>query len=87
MVENLLKVIHILEDLQQAEQLGMLNMCALQSTKISPDHVRTRSWSEDSKNYCIQDFDVGSRHETCCGKICSMPSATRVEERCAAVDN
>ena len=34
MAENLLKVIHILEGLQQAEHLRMLNMYRLQSTKI-----------------------------------------------------
>ena len=34
MVENLLKVIHILEGLQQAEHLRMLNLYGLQSTKI-----------------------------------------------------
>ena len=28
-------------------------------------NVRTRSWSADSKNYCVWDFDTGSRHETC----------------------
>ena len=35
MAENLLKVIHVLEGLQQAEHLGMLNMYGLQSTKIN----------------------------------------------------
>ena len=34
MVENLLKLVHILEGLQQAEHLRMLNMYGLQSTKI-----------------------------------------------------
>ena len=34
MVENLLKAIHILEGLQQAEHLRMLNVYGLQSTKI-----------------------------------------------------
>ena len=34
MVKNLLKVIHVLEGLQQAEHLRMLNMYRLQSTKI-----------------------------------------------------
>ena len=32
MVENLLKVIHILEGLQQAEHLRVLNIYGLQST-------------------------------------------------------
>ena len=35
MVENLLKVIHILEGLQQAQHLRLLNVYTLQSTKIS----------------------------------------------------
>ena len=35
MVENLLKVIHILEGLQQAEHLRMLKVYGLQSTEIS----------------------------------------------------
>ena len=34
MIENLLEVIHILEGLQQAEHLRMLNVYGLQSTKI-----------------------------------------------------
>ena len=34
MVKNLLKVIHVLEGLQQAEHLRMLNAYGLQSTKI-----------------------------------------------------
>jgi hypothetical protein len=34
MAENPLKVIHVLEGLQQAEHLKMLNVCGLQSTKI-----------------------------------------------------
>jgi hypothetical protein len=34
MAWNLFKVIHVLEGLQQAEHLKMLNMCWLQSTKI-----------------------------------------------------
>ena len=33
-VENLLKVIHVLESLQQAEPLRMLNVYGTQSTKI-----------------------------------------------------
>ena len=45
MVENLLKVIHALEGLQQAEHLRMLNMYGLQSAKISDptDSVRTKA--------------------------------------------
>ena len=41
MVQNLLKVIHVLEGLQQAEHLKIVNMYGLQSTKIS-DSARTR---------------------------------------------
>ena len=43
MVKSLLKVIYVLEGLQQAEHLRMLNMYGLQSTKIGADSVRTRS--------------------------------------------
>jgi hypothetical protein len=35
MAENPLKAIHVLQGLQQAEHSKMLNMCRLQSTKIS----------------------------------------------------
>ena len=34
--------------------------------------VRTRSWSGDSKNDYVQDFDEGSWPEMCPGKICSV---------------
>ena len=34
-IKNLLKVIHLLEGLTQAEHLRMLNVYGLQSTKIS----------------------------------------------------
>ena len=34
MVKNLLKVTHVLEGLQQAEHLRMMNVYGLQSTKI-----------------------------------------------------
>ena len=47
--------------------------------RSSTDSVRTRSWSGDSKNYCVWDFDAGSHHETCHGKICSTAFATRAE--------
>ena len=51
------------------------------------DSVRTRSWSGDSQNYCVQDFDAGSWHEMCHGKIHSMASATRAERTCINVAN
>ena len=47
--------------------------------RLATGSVRTRSWSGDSKNYCVRDFDAGSWQETCRGKICSMASATGVE--------
>ena len=43
------------------------------------DSVRTRSWSGDSKNYCVWYFDKGFWHEMYHGKICSVASATRAE--------
>ena len=60
MVENLLKAIHVLEGLQQAEHLRMLNVYGLHSTKIN-NWQRNRSWYEDPKNYCIQEFDAGMK--------------------------
>ena len=47
--------------------------------RSATDSVRTRSLSGDSKNYCVQNFDAGSWHETCHGKIHSAASATRAE--------
>ena len=44
--------------------------------RSTTDSVRTRSWSGDSKNYCVRDFDTGSWHETCCGKICTRAEGT-----------
>ena len=46
---------------------------------INKDSERTRSRSGDSKHYCVRDFDAGSWHETCHGKIHSVASATRAE--------
>ena len=43
------------------------------------DSVRTRSWSRDCKNYCAQDFDTWSCHETYHGRIHSVALATRAE--------
>ena len=61
MIENLLKVIHILEGPQQTEHLRKLNVYGLQSPKVG---ARTGSWSGDSKSYCFRDFGAGSWHET-----------------------
>ena len=87
MVKNLLIVIHVLEGLQQAEHLRMLNVYRLQSTKLATDSVRIRSWSGDSKNCCIWDFDAGSWHETCHSKVCSRLLLPEQKEHCAAVAN
>ena len=77
MVKNLLKVIHSLEGLQQAEHLRMLMYMGCNQQRS--DSVRTRSWSGDSQTYCVWDFDEGSWHEMCCGKIHSAASAIRAE--------
>ena len=47
--------------------------------------VRIRSWTGDSKSYCVQDFDAGSWHETCSGNIRSATSDARAEgtSRCS----
>ena len=52
--------------------------------RLATDSVRTRSWSEDSKNYYVWDFDSGSWHGTC-DKIRSAAFATRAEgiEHCS----
>ena len=42
------------------------------------DSARTRSWSGDSKTYCVQDIDTASWHETC-GKMHSAAFATTAE--------
>ena len=47
--------------------------------RSATDSMRTRSWSQDSKNYCVRDFDAGSWHETHRSKISSLASATRAE--------
>ena len=52
---------------------------AINKDQQATDSVRTRHRPGNSKNYYVQDFDPGSWHETCHGKICSMSSATRAE--------
>ena len=47
--------------------------------RLATDSVRTRSWSGDSKNHRVWDFDAGSWHEMCRGKIHSIASATGAE--------
>ena len=55
------------------------------STKIRNGQSRTRSSSGDSK-YCVLDFDAGSWHETCCGKIL-QPLLPEQKEHRAAIAN
>ena len=43
------------------------------------DSVRPRVWSGDSNSCCARDFDAGSWHERCCGKIHFLASATTAE--------
>ena len=87
MVESMLKVIHILGGLQQAEHLRVLNVYGLQSRKLGDWHERTRSWSGDSKNCCVWDFDVGSWHETCHGKFVPQLLLPERKEHRAIVAN
>ena len=47
--------------------------------RSATDSVRTSGWSGDSRHYCVWDFDTGSWHEMCCGKIHSVASVTRAE--------
>ena len=58
MVENLLKVIHILAGLQHAENWECLTCMGCNQQRLVPDSARTRSWSGDSKDYCVRDFDA-----------------------------
>ena len=48
--------------------------------RSTTDGVRTRSWSGDSKNYCVRGLDAGSWHEMCHGKICSDLIQTATSE-------
>ena len=45
--------------------------------RLATDSERTRSWSGDSENYCVWDFDAESWHEMFHGKIHSVALATR----------
>ena len=56
MAENLLKVIRVLEDLQQAEHLRSWMCTGCNQQRWATDSVKTRSWSGDPKNYCGPDF-------------------------------
>ena len=87
MAKNLLKVIHILENLQQAEHLRMLNVMVCNQQRLATDSVRTRSWSGDSKNYYAQDFGTGSWHKMCYGKIPSTLQLPEQKEHHAVVAN
>ena len=54
MVENLLKVIHILEGLKQAEHGECWRCTGCYQQRSVTDSARNRSWSGDSKNYCLR---------------------------------
>ena len=87
MVENLLKVIHVLEGLQQAKHLRMLNVCGLQSTKMGdwPRENWQLIWG--FQNYCVPDFDTGCWYAKCHGKIHSVACLPEQKEHRAAVAN
>ena len=57
----------------------MLKVYRLQSGKIGDWLCENRSWSADSKNYCVQDSDAATWHEMCHCKINSPASTTRAE--------
>ena len=76
---GLLKVIHVLEGLQQAEHLSRLKSMDCNQQRSVTHTARTGSWSGDSKNYCVWDFNPRSWHEICCGKTLSTASATEAE--------
>ena len=84
MVESLLQVTFWKAcNKQNTWECWMCTGCYQQ--RLATDSVRTRSWSGDSKNYCVWDFDSGSWYEMCCDKIHSAASATREKEHHAAV--
>ena len=47
--------------------------------RLATDSVRTRSWSGDSKNYCVWHFWLSISTWNVLWKICSSDSATRTE--------
>ena len=81
------KVIHVLEGLQQAEHLRLLNVYRLQWTKISNSHCTNQKLIWRFQKLLCQDFDAGSWHETCPCKICSATFAIEQKEHCVAVAN
>ena len=74
-VENLLKECKsVLEGLQQ--NVWECRACTdYNQQRWVTDSARTSRWSGNSKNYCVLDFDAGSRH----GKIPSVASAARAD--------
>ena len=54
MFENLLKVIHVLEGPPQAEHWECGTCMGGNQQRWATDSVRTKSWSGDSKIYCVR---------------------------------
>ena len=59
MVKNLLKAIHILEGLQQANTWEGWTCISCIQQRSATHRAGTRSWSGDSKNYWVRDSDAG----------------------------
>ena len=53
--------------------------------RLATDSVRTRSWSGDSKNHRVWDFDAGSWHEMCQAKFIPLLLLPEQKEHRAAV--
>ena len=53
--------------------------------RSATDSVRTRSWSGDSKHYCVWGFDSVSWHEMCQAKFIPLLLLPERKEHCAAV--
>ena len=78
---------HILQGLQQAEWLRMLNIQRLQSIKTGDWQCKNQKLIGGFQKLLCQDFDAGSWHETCPCKICSATFAIEQKEHCVAVAN
>jgi hypothetical protein len=70
-----MKVIQVLEGLQQTEHLKMLNQ-----QKSATDSARIRGISGDSTDYCFRDIDEGSWHQSCGSKIRSAAPGQQQKE-------
>ena len=78
--QNMLKVIHVLEGPWNQQITWWCWTCTgCNQQRSVTDTAWNRSWSGDSKNYCVQDFDTGSWHEMCHSKLCFVTSYTSAE--------